>query len=64
MTDDPIITMKDLRRLGVWCRAKEFARTHNLDWIDFLKNGIPASKLESTGDGMALKVVEAVRNGR
>lgn len=41
--------------------ARKFFIRHGLDWSDFLKNGIPASKLEATGDYMALQVVEVAR---
>lgn len=64
MSDDLIITMKDLRRIGMWCRAREFAHAHGIDWVDFLKHGVSASRLEATGDALALKIVEEVRRGR
>lgn len=38
-----------------------FARM-GLDWADFLRNGIEDSVLEATGDAMALKLLEHVRN--
>lgn len=37
---------------------------HNLDWKDFVKNGIDAETLLATGDPMALQVVEIARAER
>ena len=44
--------------------AREFFARHELDWQEFLKNGIDAEKLRATGDAMALKVVKVAENGR
>lgn len=41
--------------------ARIFFNRHGLDWQGFLKNGIEAEKLESTGDAMALQVIEVAR---
>jgi hypothetical protein len=60
--NDPVIRMSDLRAGRMCSRgARAFAERHNLDWQDFLRNGIPASKLEATGDAMIIKIVEAIR---
>lgn len=62
MTDDPIIRMPDIRAVHMCSRgSRQFFERHGLDWQDFLKNGIPASKLAATGDHMALTLVEHVR---
>lgn len=62
MMDDFIIRMPDIRACLMCSRgSRKFFERHGLDWQDFLKNGIPASKLEATGDHMALKLVEATR---
>lgn len=60
-----IITMAHIRKARM-CRkgACAFFKKHNLDWTDFLKNGISAEKLVLTEDAMALQVVELCRNGR
>ncbi|HVI60142.1 MAG TPA: hypothetical protein VM619_14885 [Luteimonas sp.] len=34
---------------------------HGLDWSDFVHNGIDESALLSTGDGLAIKLVEWAR---
>lgn len=64
MTDleDIIITMPDIRAARMCSGgSREFFRIHNLDWPDFLLNGIPASKLLATGDSMAVRLVEVTR---
>lgn len=37
-----------------------FAR-HGIDWLNFVREGVPASVLIATGDAMALRVVEHAR---
>lgn len=60
--DDFVIRMPDLRSAKMCSRgARSFFEVHGLDWQDFLKNGILASKLEATGDLMALRLVEVTR---
>ena len=62
MTEEPRIMMADLRRAQMCSHgARAFFSRHDLDWDDFLKNGVPVSLIEATGDAMAMKVVEAVR---
>lgn len=44
--------------------SREFFQKHNLDWSDFLRNGIEREKFIETGDSMALKAVQvADRDG-
>lgn len=63
--DDFIVTMRDVRAAeGCSKGARRFAARHNLDWQDFLNNGILASRLIATGDAMALNIVEVAKNGR
>lgn len=62
MDDELIIHMSDVRSVRMCSRgARDFFRRHDLDWEDFLKNGISAARLVATGDHMALQVVEATR---
>lgn len=57
--------MADLRRAKMCSGgAREFFARHDLDWDEFLKNGVPVGLIEATGDAMAMKVVEAVRGRR
>lgn len=56
------VYMKDIRAARMCSGGtRDFFRRHSLDWSDFLKNGIEASKLYNTGDAMARQVVEVAR---
>ena len=44
--------------------AREFCLRHNLDWSDFLENGIDEKTLVETGDEMAMQVIRIAKNGR
>lgn len=56
---DLIITMTDIRRAGHCARGtKAWFDQHDLDFRDFLANGITAADLAATGDGIALQVIE------
>ena len=62
MMSDVIVYQKDMRALRYCSRGvRAFFKRHELDYSDFLKNGIPAEQLEETGDAMALAVVEVAR---
>lgn len=62
MSDDILIRMRDIRAAKMCSRgSRQFFEKHNLNWQDFLANGIPASKLEETGDHMALFLIEVTR---
>jgi hypothetical protein len=37
---------------------RQFALRHNIDWVDWVNNGVDSEKLVSTGDEMAIVVVE------
>lgn len=59
---DFIVTVHDCRKLGFcmkqvrpWCGKMGF------DFRDFIRNGIPASKLLATNDAYAADVVEQAR---
>nr|DAP77712.1 MAG TPA: hypothetical protein [Caudoviricetes sp.] len=53
-----IVRLVDLREAD-FCNngAREFASLHNLDWQDFLENGIDAKILLATKDACAKQVV-------
>ena len=54
-----IITMEHIRQAKMCSRGtRKFFQSNGLDWSDFLKNGIEEEKLASTGDAMALRVIE------
>lgn len=59
------VSVRDLRKCNYCIKgAKVFFMKHNLDWEKFKRGGIEANELEATKDGMALKLVEAVKNGQ
>lgn len=60
-----IITIRDARKLKYCSRGiREFYDRHNLDYSDFIKNGISCNDLLKTGDSMAIKLVELVHGRR
>lgn len=57
------ITMTDLRSIGMCSSgAWAFCNEWGIDYKDFLTNGIDSELLLATEDGMAIEVVEHVRN--
>ncbi len=59
---DVIVTMRDIRAAKMCSQgSRDFFQRHGIDWSDFLKSGVSAELLESTGDAMALRVVEVAR---
>lgn len=57
-----LVHMRDIRAAKMCSKgARDFFKRHNLDWNDFIKNGIEAEKLEATGDRMAIQVAEVAR---
>jgi hypothetical protein len=57
-----IVTHDDLKALR-YCNkgTRDFFKRHNLDWSDFVKNGISEEQLINTGDARALQTVEFAR---
>ena len=56
---DFIITARDLQANGFCARgSRRWFEEHGLDYRDFLANGILASRLLATGDGMAEEAVK------
>jgi len=57
-----IVTHSDLRALR-YCNSgtRDFFKRHNLDWSDFVKNGVSEEQLINTGDAMAVQLVEFAR---
>lgn len=60
-----IVTHRDLQAIR-YCNkgARKFFRRHNLDWSEFMKNGLPEEELIRTGDAMAIRLVESTRERR
>lgn len=41
--------------------ARDWFKRYDLDWTDFLANGVPADVLSATGDPLALRAVEQAK---
>lgn len=59
---ETVVTMKHMRQ-AQFCASgvRAFFAKHGLNWTVFLREGIPATRLEATGDAMAKRVVELAR---
>lgn len=58
---DVIVTIDHVRRAGMCTRgARAWAAQHGIDYVDFLRNGIAASVLESK-DGLGERVAAFAR---
>ena len=60
---DPLVTLAHARSV-VYCSRgmRAFAAQHGLNWMEFVRDGIPASVLEATGDAMAIKAAAVARH--
>lgn len=58
-----IVTAKHVQAAHMCLKpgAQNFFKRHNLDFRDFIKNGINAELLIETGDALALEVVDVAR---
>jgi hypothetical protein len=69
---DLIITTEDVATVPNWnggvglCArgVREWTRARGIDYLRFVRNGIPASELLATGDALAIRVVEHARERR
>lgn len=60
--DDLVIRMEHVRKAGMCSSgARAFFKRHDLDWNQFLEQGITAKELIPTQDAMALTVIEVAR---
>lgn len=59
-----IVTSRHCRAAGMCLTpgVRDFCKLHNIDYRDFIKNGIDADVLINTGDAMAIQVVAIARN--
>lgn len=57
-----MIRHRHLRELK-YCNkgARDFFVRHNLDWSEFMKNGLPEEVFLATGDEMAIALVKHAR---
>lgn len=61
--DDLIVTVEHLRKAGLCSRgARQWFAYTGLDYADFLKNGIPASRVEATNDALGMRVLKIARD--
>lgn len=59
---EPRVTMAHIRQVHFCSRgARAFFERYGLDWASFLREGIPASELEATGDALAARVCSLAR---
>lgn len=62
MTSDPIVRIDDVRATNHCTRgARRWFEQHGLDFKAFLRNGLPASTIEATGDAFGKTVAAHVR---
>ena len=66
--EDFLVTVEDLRYLRQHDTAgfcipglKKWAESHGLDFKDFVRNGIKASQLLATGDGLAEMIIARMK---
>lgn len=68
VTSEIRIHMRHLRAAKICPDAEEFFVANNLNWRDFVRNGIPVSVIQEIGDPIALRAAaEAIKeaeNGR
>lgn len=60
ITTGDVFTIPGFSARRGFCRggAKEWFRTHGLDWRDFVRNGIDEAELLATGDAFAIATVQ------
>lgn len=62
MTQEVTVTMRHVRAAKICALgSRTFFERHDLNWKDFVKNGISSERLEAIGDPIALKAVAAAR---
>lgn len=61
MTDDPVCYVSDF--IPPYCAwgVRRWMREHEIDFADFLKNGVKCSVLTATNDHKALEIVARKR---
>lgn len=61
MSDELLIRVDDLRKSGVCPDAGAWFESNGMSWREFVLRGIPASRIEATGNAIALRVVAEAR---
>jgi hypothetical protein len=61
MTEERIITARDLQAKGFCLMGvRRWAHDNGFDFKDFLRNGMPKSKVAAIDDAMAERLIELV----
>lgn len=59
---DPIVKIEHARKIGMCSRGvRQWFEVNGLDYPKFLRDGLPASELEATGNALATKVAAVAR---
>ena len=62
MSEDFTVTLSDMRSLGYCCKGtRALAQRYGIDWDDFIKNGIPASRLLALDNHFATEAVRIAK---
>lgn len=63
VTTKHLFTIPGFTARSGFCRggSKQWFAAHGLDWADFVRNGIPAERMEATGDALGLALVAWAR---
>lgn len=62
MTDEPRAYMRHIRQLRFCARgARDYFARYGLDWSAFLREGVPCSVLEATGDALMRRLANHAR---
>lgn len=60
-----IVTMRHVRAAGMCSEgAREFCKRYDIDWSDFIKNGIDAERLKGIDNALLQQVLKVAENGR
>ena len=58
-----VVHMRHVRAAGMCSRgARAFCLSHNLDWQEFLKSGLPVSSLDGIDDEMLRSVIARAKD--
>ena len=66
MSDELMVYLRHIKAAG-YCiarGAKPWFEHHGLDWRDFIRNGIPASRILAANDSLSALVVEIAQKER
>ena len=63
VTTAHLFTIPSFSKRPGFCRGRSraFCERHGIDWRSFVRDGVEASRLEATNDGMALALVAWAR---